>query len=208
MNTSKFPLWIERLRQSGLVIGALLALLVLAGPLRGMTLQPHDVQAQTPFSFWLLEQQAVTTLLEVHQLPATDRDRITSWEMDAVRALAFSNLVALILKDPASRTPAEQAMVDRMAELVQERRIAAAQFSIDEYNRWNADPCSYGAPHGFTYEIDYSWCSGNPLVTAFRGPTPPTLQDFLNYGNAEIYQEFQEGAQRTRSRAKPHDCSA
>ena len=207
---------VSRWRSSLVLVGSLIALLVLGGPLQVVSLQPAEVQAQ-PISvctaggvendptaivqdcdlrlggFIDLEAQAVDTLLAIHQLPASDADRVRAWERDSLRALMFLNLVGMIEKDPADRSLAEQAIVDSMAAHVQGPRLAAAQYSLDQYNLWSADPCNYQAPHGFIFDGDVAWCS-SPLIQLTRDPVPPPLEDFLKYGFAEVYEDMQHGS--------------
>ena len=216
-----FPHLIESLRKSLVATGILTTLLVLTGPLQSVSLQPEEAQAQVigicsdsnpnpsfivqdcdtrAAGFAGLESQVLDDLLSLHRLPESDRGRLRTWERNAVRAGMFENLITIIQKDPGGlttetdddRTPTEQNMVDAIADLVTERRIAAAQYSIDQYNAWNASPCTYQAPHGFTYDRDNAWCDID-IVKTFRGPIPPSLEDFLHYGFADIYKDFKTG---------------
>ena len=138
-----------------------------------------------------LESQAIDNLLELHQLPASDRSRIKAWERDAVRGLVFAKLMAMILKDPADRTPGEQELVDAIEDFVNLRRVRAAQFSLSEYDRWALNPCTYGPPHGLPAFHDYAWCAGTGVL--LRGVISPSLQEFLQFGYAEVYQDFKPG---------------
>ena len=225
MRESIYAHWIRRLRTSLVAMGALIALLVLVGPLQHVTPditpgRPAEVQAQfsllcpetfrnnfvvpvgTPdvivqdcdwreIGYTALESQAIDNLLELHQLPASDRSRIRAWERDAVRGLVFTKLMAMILKDPVDRTPGEQALVDAIEDFVNLRRVRAAQFSLSEYDRWAANPCTYGPPHGLPAFHDYAWCAGTGGL--LRGVISPTLQEFLQFGYAEVYQDFKPG---------------
>ena len=224
MRESIYAHWIRRLRTSLVAMGALIALLVLVGPLQHVTPditpgKPAEVQAQfvlcaetfrnnfvvpvgTPdvivqdcdwreVGYTQLESQAIDNLLELHRLPASDRSRIKAWERDAVRGLVFAKLMAMILKDPADRTPGEQELVDAIEDFVNLRRVRAAQFSLSEYDRWALNPCTYGPPHGLPAFHDYAWCAGTGVL--LRGVISPSLQEFLQFGYAEVYQDFKPG---------------
>ena len=138
-----------------------------------------------------LEQQTINDLLAVHGLPASDYSKLIEWEPDAIRAAMFASIVTMILKDPAQRTPTEQSIVDAMTERVHARRVAAAQFSLTQYNHWKLDPCYYEPPPGFTYD-GLARCS-TPIGGVFVPPRPPSLEEFLAYGNAHIYADFMDG---------------
>jgi len=144
------------------------------------------------YAFRALESQLLDTLLEVHQLPEEDEIRLLAWERDTLRAVLFTNLIGMILKAPEDRSASEQQVVDYVAELVKQRRIAAAEFSKSEWIRWTLNPCDYQAPYGFTYQRDHAFCD-TYMGGVFDGATPPTFEDFVNYGNAHIYQDFQAG---------------
>lgn len=146
------------------------------------------VTCPLPAGMLALDNQAVTTLLAAHQLPASDRNRIFDWERDAVRALTFAWIVDIIMKDPAQRTQNEQLILDNLAGIVRANRIEAAERARYEYDWWAANKCGYVAPAGFTYEIDFLLCSSvNPL---FAEPAPPSLEEFLAYGAAHVYSDF------------------
>ncbi len=136
-----------------------------------------------------VEAQAIDDLLAMHQLPASDKDRVIGWERDAIRALIYTRLMEMIQKDPAERTQTEQDIVDQMAEIVKQRRIAAAQYSINEYTKWDNNPCEYVEPVDTDWEPDLEWCM-LPSVQLTRGPISPTISEFLTYGQAHIYEDF------------------
>lgn len=138
-----------------------------------------------------LERQAIDDLLKMHQIPAVDAAKIVAWERDTVRALLFAKLIDMIEKEPAERTATEQAIVNEMAEIVQGRRVAAAQFSIDKYNQWLLDPCAFVEPVETDYQRDDVFCSGNPNGTIWSGgPIPPSITNLLTYGQHHIYEDF------------------
>jgi PKD repeat protein len=198
------------------IVAPLLALLVLAGPTLRLTSQ--SALAQTPVSpqillcggngnqVWIVqdchlraagmeawEAEAIDGLLQAHELPSADRHLIVAWERNAVRSALFSRLVEAIMKAPAQRTTAEQQIINMLATRVQANRIAAAQYSVNEYNRWYNNQCGYVAPAGFSYQIDLSACN-NLIGGLFDTPAPPTLQEFLNYGSAHVYADFKNDA--------------
>jgi hypothetical protein len=137
-----------------------------------------------------LQSQALDELQAAHQLQpgaSVDRQRLMSWERDAVRAVMFDHLLAAI-SSPA-RTADQQALVDGFARLLQARRVAAAQEAQRQYNFWDASKCTYQAPPGFSYTIS-EVCS-NPFAGAFTTPPPPSLDEFRAYGTAHAYEDLQ-----------------
>lgn len=64
--------------------------------------------------------------------------------------------------------------------------VTAAQDSIDEYNKWNVDPCSYRTPneHLYTY---YDECTDS-MSSLFSGPSPPSYQELIEVGRYDAAQ--------------------
>jgi hypothetical protein len=154
-----------------------------------------------------LEQQVISDLIAIHQLPERvptssaaaasplqgrqdTASRLLSWERDTLRTLLFDKIAMIINRAPApvGCTSEEQAIVDALATLVGQKRLAAARFARSEYARWARNPCLYEAPPGFRYEIPSS-CAG-PLGDLFGAPTPPSLEQFEAFGAAAAYQQY------------------
>jgi Concanavalin A-like lectin/glucanases superfamily/Viral BACON domain len=139
-----------------------------------------------------LENQALDDLLNAHQLPATDRSRLLGWQRDELRSLIYDKLLGVIKKAD------EQAAVNAFAARIKQRRVDAAQYAVDEYNRWVSSPCTYTPPDGFTYP-GRQLCAAARLNPAVAGPIdPPKFEEFQAYGVARAYEVFQDlKAQKT-----------
>ncbi|MGH9853081.1 MAG: LamG-like jellyroll fold domain-containing protein, partial [Blastocatellia bacterium] len=136
-----------------------------------------------------LENQAIDQLIALHKLPAADRSRILGWERDKVRALLYGKLLDVIKKAPTSRSADEQTAVDALAARIKQKRLEAAQYAIDEYNKWDASPCAYAPPTGFSYNPGAPCYL--PLQAFFQGrPDPPKFEEFQAYGVARAYNEL------------------
>jgi hypothetical protein len=138
----------------------------------------------------VLESAVITEMLETHQLPASDKDRLLTWERNALRARLFDKVLAIIKEAPSSRTADEQAIVDFFAEKVKQKRLAAATAAKAEYGDWNLDPCGYVPPAGFEYDPGSTICSG--LGGVFGRPNPPSLEEFQAYGATIAYDELRD----------------
>jgi len=129
------------------------------------------------------EADAISELLQKHELPPEDRARLLTWERDLIRATLFDRLLGVIqnptLIDESVTLPA-------LRQAVQDRRIAAADFALDQYNTWSGNLCLYRPPAGFTYN---RICG--QIVDLFGGPKPPSFEEFQAYGLASSYREFE-----------------
>ena len=144
-----------------------------------------------------LEYESVLDVLEEHELPEDDMDkirRVMSYARGSVRAHVYANVVDIAAMDPDLRTADEQAIAEVYADEVHEMRIEAAQFSIDEFHRWQAAGCDYVAPEGFVYQADATVCDGNwTFNDLFETILPPTFEEFVQYGVASNFNALQEG---------------
>jgi hypothetical protein len=145
--------------------------------------EPWDrvVQGADTADAWAsLEAQAKAAVAAMHEVP-NDR-RIGDFARDEVRAAMFQLLVAAIRKQAAgdALTFDEVDWIAAMGNLVRERRIAGAQAALDEYGRWERNPCSYQPPAGFGFARYNIICT--PQQTTFD--RPPTEGQFTAYGTA------------------------
>lgn len=136
-----------------------------------------------------LENEVINNLLTAHELPAEDKSRLLNWERNLIRAGLFNKILGYIQKPAPTRTESEQFFVTKLTELVKQRRILAATKALDEYNRWANNPCTFIAPAGFSYTLHCS-CF-NQFCGIFEGPTPPSFEEFQNYGASIAYADFQ-----------------
>ncbi|MBV9582393.1 MAG: hypothetical protein JO057_27725, partial [Chloroflexi bacterium] len=139
-----------------------------------------------------LENQAIDGVLALHQLPASDRDRVLGWARSDVRAYLFANLLAAYRKPASDRTPDEATAIAGLTKAVRQKRIDAANIAIDDYNQWNQNPCRFTPPNGFTY--NRGTACGNGVFPTFGRPNPPTSADFAAYGVAAAYGAYQSDA--------------
>lgn len=137
-----------------------------------------------------LENAALDELLDLHQLPPADRGRLMGWERGEMRAHIYGQLLDVIKKAPSARADAEKAAMNTLAARVKSKRVEAAQFAVDEYNRWKLNPCTYEPPTGFSYS-GIAQCAGarlNPYATV----DPPKFEEFQAYGVARSFSVFQD----------------
>ena len=96
--------------------------------------------------------------------------------------------------DPSTLTPDEQGAYDWLEAVDETFQVRAAQDAVNEYNKWQNAGCKYQPPNVALFSYDTSnmeGCSGNSsLGTLFEGPTPPSYQEFVNYGIYDANQEM------------------
>src|SRR5581483_3627944 len=75
-------------------------------------------------------------------------------------------------------------------------QVRAAQDALDEYNKWETQQCTYVNPDPklFTYDPkDQSLCQpsgSSSFGTLFDTLSPPSYEEFLNYGTYEANQQM------------------
>lgn len=125
-----------------------------------------------------IEEAAILDVMELHELPDTDRDKVIFFARNDVRAMIFTRLVSIAQKDTSARSADEQQVVDAYAEAIKDRRIVAAALARDEYDEWKADPCGYQPPVGSYFpDVCYS-----PTGLLFSTVPPPSSEEFTKYG--------------------------
>lgn len=132
-----------------------------------------------------LEAQAIDDVIKFHKLPNTsaEKDRVRSYARNEVRAFLFARFLAL-LKKP-NPTPAEQDGINSFLARMKQRRILAAQKALDYYNDWRNRACTgFEPPAPYTYERSAA-CYG--IGGYFAGPTPPTFEEFQQFGAVVAY---------------------
>ena len=118
------------------IVVALSLMLVLVPLLAGRTFTP-PVQAQIcgtnanrifqgcplgDLSYEMsLESAALDDLLNVHQLPPSDRGRLMGWGRGNVISRIYARLLEVLRKAPSEQTPAEQAAIAAFADFVKAR---------------------------------------------------------------------------------------
>jgi hypothetical protein len=165
-----------------------------------------------------LEQQVIADLLALHGLPnhapppgaappsgaivldagdplqasQDNVSRLLSWERGTLRAFLFDKLALIIARPPAERTPEERQIVDALAALVQQRRLAAATEAKRYYGLWQGNPCAFMPPAGFAYDPPQSCFIPNAISSVFQNPPP--LEQFQAYGAAAATSELRTNA--------------
>lgn len=117
--------------------------------------------------------------------PVSARADIVGIMEGMLRSIAYLNAHASSSGVPLSY--AEQGAYNWLASMISSEQITAAQDAVNEYSKWQKDPCTYVPPDPavFTFRgaLDPA-CSGSeaPLLA---GPTPPTEANFIAYGQYE-----------------------
>jgi hypothetical protein len=142
-----------------------------------MIVQKLDFRANWP----AIEIEVADALLQLHHLAPDQRSRLMRWERGMMRAALWNRVVEIIAKEPAARTPTEQSIYNGMVENYRQMRIACAQHSIDEYNRWAINPSAFKPVEGFTYHGGTK-ASDTQLGVILGGPKPPSFEEFTQYG--------------------------
>jgi hypothetical protein len=161
---------------------------VLHGPKPGATLEEPwraAVAAWRP-----LEGEARATLSALHGV-ANDF-RLPNAAASDVRTQMLMRLIAIAKKKAqgGSLTGVERDAVDAMIDLIVARRVRIAQLGLDEYARWQSNPCHYTVPvrqsgESFGFEqYDPGFGCGLPGTVLAGPPRPPTADQFKAYGAA------------------------
>ena len=145
------------------------------------------VQSPAAAAWYSLEAQATAMVAALHGVP--NSRRVTLWARDEVRAMMFALLLEAIDKPTAERTVQEQEWLTTMQAVLRQRRVDTAQRALDEYDRWNANPCTYTPPFSYTTPPVRPQCAlgGGGQLTAIAGTSwdsPPSLAQFQAYGAA------------------------
>lgn len=169
--------------------------LVITGP------HPWDrvVKGSAATAWQPLEVDARATLAALHGV-AND-DRLPYVALDELRAVMFARLLAIAQKQagaaPAALqgplTSAEQEALDAFSQAVIARRTLVAQDALNEYGRWQADPCEYTVPDGVGFTPYDPGPGCGLLLTQGTPPSPPTKDQFTAYGAYEAL-KTEEGA--------------
>ena len=118
-------------------------------PGTGDTLVDEEVKAGSKLS--VLTERAIDDVMQLHGLPASERNNVSIWARDRVRAQLYTRLSNIITAD--DRTDDEQALYNWLTNVVWQKRIAAAQAAWDQYRAWELAraTCSYHEPNHTGY---------------------------------------------------------
>ena len=128
-----------------------------------------------------IEIEVADALLQLHNLAPDQRSRLMTWERNMMRAALWNRVASIIAKDPSARTSNEQSIYIDLVTSYRAIRVACAQHSINEYNRWSRDPSSFKPVEGFTYHGGNK-ASNTQLSQLNGGPKPPSFEEFIAYG--------------------------
>lgn len=145
-----------------------------------------------------LEAQAIADTIAFHELPATDIDRVKRLA-DKGRGELTANLYARVFDiaflDGAVRTAEQQLIAEAFAVEWHNLYVESLEIAKAEFEAWKLNPCGYVPPEGFEYDPDpnHTLCTGEfTLAQLFATVTPPTLADFIAYGQAEVVRPLTE----------------
>lgn len=145
-----------------------------------------------------LEQQIIAEIAAERGLALTPQVRaeILSYGRGVVRDRIFNKLIQATLITPSERTAFEQELVEWLDRAAQALELRAAEAAIDEYEKWRAEPCDYVAPEPYEYvearTVCASGAAGNINNFILGAPRPPSLQEFVAYGQAIAFSSLFE----------------
>ena len=93
--------------------------------------------------------------------------------------------------DPTQLTSDMQGAYQWFYDIVSGYQLGSAQDAIQEYDKWNARPCFYLPPNTKLFSFvgsDDPACSADGEASLLAGPTPPTYEEFLQYGQYDANQ--------------------
>jgi hypothetical protein len=175
------------------------------GTLKIVGYQPWDrvVKGGAAERWAPLEAEARAALAALHGVP--NDNRLPYAALDDLRAYMFMRLLSLAKQQATTTTPltgVERDTLDALKVLVKDRRVREAQKAIDEYHRWESDPCHYTVPPGSGFE-QYDpgpQCKVGGVMLA-GPPRPPTKEQFAAYGAALAMQEREDAIKNAKRAA-------
>ncbi len=160
--------------------------IVQSGP--GCTVPPTSSIPCASQAWASLEAEATADVAALHNVP--NDSRVTLSARDEIRAFMYARLLKALNTPAANRTPQEQGWLDTWAELIRQNRMAVAQSALDEYNKWDNNPCTYTPPANFVVAPPTPTCEldgGGQLtgLTSTSWDSPPSLKQLEAYGAAD-----------------------
>lgn len=162
-----------------------------------------------------LEAQALAAVRESHNLSPADDDIIYDSARDEMRGFMFAGLVKIAKK--TTWTVGEQDLMSSYAEKIRAKRLAGANFSLNEYNKWRNTVCGkapgstlagtgWSPPAGFSYDWytqSVPACNARGTSVLFSaGPIPPSFSEFISYGTAAANNALKTDPQAVLSNIK------
>ncbi len=141
-----------------------------------------------------LESDGVNVYLGLHGLPASDAHVIYDYGRqdlrNGVRAAMFQILMAIIQKPASSRTAHEQNVYTLLQGIVQSNEIALYTDALNEYHRFQNDPCTFTLDPDLASALNISY-DGTPFCFSIGlpgySPTAPSVDYFKDYGLKHSY---------------------
>ncbi|MGH9081812.1 MAG: Ig-like domain repeat protein, partial [Acidimicrobiales bacterium] len=147
---------------------------------------------------YALEDFSYEMYAEIHGYPSGD-PRIAqtgAYEIVGYAEGMLEQIAYLEANDPSVLTADEVGAYDWNQAIDETYQVRAAQDALNEYNKWHTQQCTYVNPDStlFTYDpMDQSICEpggSSSLGVLFDTLSPPSYQEFLNYGTYEADQEM------------------
>jgi hypothetical protein len=142
------------------------------------------------------EHEMVRAYLALHQLPATDENLVYDVGRtdlrDEIRGAMMANILQIIRKPAADRTPNENLTFSWFQKLVQANEIAQYTAAAKEYTRFLTDTCNFELDPDIAkqYNLKFSgksWCAEHiGFSSIFPAPVPASSY-FSTYGYKNSY---------------------
>jgi hypothetical protein len=148
-----------------------------------------------PSSF---EPNSVASFLHAHGIPATEAPLAYQYGRadlrNELRANLFSNILAIIKKDPSTRTTDEQTVYSWFQNIVWQNEQNLLSAAVLDYDAWKSNPCTWTPDPDVAqqYNLNYDgsqWCavSGNLGALFTIAPPVPSKAYFLTAALKKTY---------------------
>jgi hypothetical protein len=181
------------------------------------------------------EQNAVNEVLAGHNLPASDYDKVLALARDDVRTQEWADLANIIMEQPSARSAQDQQVYAWFQALDQQEEVSVLQAAVNEYLKWsgltmgtiNNTPfgdagggtgyCNYVPPANSPAVSDNPTDQGDPIPSCFGcpepdtcllGPTYPSPNDFVTWGQTDAVDELLANVNSTDYAASQLDVYA
>ena len=157
----------------------------------------------------LLEQIVVRQLVAERGVPfdSEQRNEVLTHGRDEIRARLYTRLLLIqeaFDKGGDTRAGLNAIELESLAWANARNRatqVAIAEAAVAEYQAWKEAPCTYEPPEPYEYDTTtQANCTGG-LVGLFTNVTPPSSQDFTEYGYARYTGTLSDDVARTSAAA-------
>ena len=119
------------------------------------------------------------------RLSSANGNDISGIQVD-IAGIIFALLQQIVQAHAAGTTLTtdEQGAYDWLQQVVSGFNVLAAQDAQNEYTKWNNNQCTYVPPNTtlFSFRAANDPACGGGLSTLFAGPSPPSFEEFVEYG--------------------------